>query len=142
MTLKDCKARYAKLRRDNARFMAQRILDAQKLNLPKLLKAPKLSAKERRELLEAIADWSTCLVTHIDEPALFLGMVVLELKGKLRDKSDDDLVIKAFWHAMRKASGRVPTPKQIDNALTVLSGRNRRPTLRAAVRRLKQHGLL
>lgn len=142
MTLKDCKARYAKLRRDNARFMAQRILDVQKLDVQKLLKARKLSAKQRRKLLEAIADWSTYLTVHIDEPAQFLSLVVLALKGKLRDKSKDDLVIKAFWHAMRKAGGLVPLPKQIDNALLILSGRGKKPSLRGAIRRLKQHGLL
>ena len=139
MTLKDCKARAAKLRRDHARFMAERIRDLQKMDAQKLLRKSKLSAKERCKLLEAIADLSACLITYTDEPAQFLTLVGLALKGKLPDK--DELIVKALLHTQRKTKIPRPWPRQLDNALVILSGRHDKPVLDATIRRLKQLGL-
>jgi len=78
-----------------------------------------------------------------------LHTIVLAMEGKLKGKSYDDLLIKAFKHADHKArKGHKgfdimfrPTPQQIDDAVTIKSGRNQKPTKRAALRRLKQLGL-
>jgi hypothetical protein len=76
--------------------------------------------------------------------------IALALEGKLHGKNTkmDELLIKAFIHAddkIRKGHKGYdvalrPTQTQIDNALTILSGRNLKPTKRAAMRRLKQLG--
>lgn len=138
MTGKARKARDAVVRRKMAHLVASWILILQEI------RERRPTADEwERYLGKATSAWQRCILTNLDDPAAFLSLVVIALQGKLRGKTYDSLLIKALAHARNKVRARPGqavqlTRKQFDNALTIVSGRGHRPTITAAVRRLKQ----
>jgi hypothetical protein len=144
---KDQRARDALFVREQTQLYAKLLRNACK-------KLSRATTKAQRKI--ALASMSTAGL-HLwilcggnpDNLAGILRMIARALEGKLQFH-DDDLLERAYLHAQRKAQGGrpgwdisiVPTPKQLDDALTILCGRNARPTKRAAIRRAKQLGWL
>jgi hypothetical protein len=161
MTEKNRKARDAIVRRKMAHYVANTIMILQECERREKCESTRTATARRkrkfravnqrpptadeweRYIWEAMFAWQRCILTNLDDPIEFLKMVVLALQGKLGGKTYDDLLIKALVHARKKLRSRPEeavrvTPEQFDNALTIVSGRDHRPTLRAALRRLKQ----
>jgi|SRR4029450_8880936 hypothetical protein len=159
MTEKDRKSRDAVIRRKMAHYVAGTIMILQELarrekcestrtvtakrKRKQVARRPPTADEWERYIWEAMIAWQRCILTNLDDPTRFLKMVVAALQGKARGKTYDALLIKALVHARKKVRGKADkavllTLEQFDNALTVVSGRDYRPTTRAAVRRLKQ----
>lgn len=150
MTAKDQKSRDAALFREHARQCAKMFRVAMK----SLNRATTKAARDDAQASLSLAGlwlWMLC-GCNPDNLGKALQAVTLAADGKLSEKSFDVLIRKAVAHAGKKAQAQAgihrgldigikATPKQIDDALTVLCGRERRPTKDGAVRRAKILGL-
>ena len=155
MTVKDRKARERVLYRKHAQMCANLFQTAFKVETiaSNMADSPKYEpAREQAAAAWCVAGqmlWLFCACNpkNLSEA---LHAIAYAMEGKLHGKFYDDLLIKAFKHADHKGRkghkgfhvGHKPTPKQIDTALTILSGRNSRPTKRGAIRRLEILGYL